>query len=74
MTTVLLSGLQVLFHPPLFLAVPLAIAATAAVGIANRHLLDVASTFPQLQRVPILQNLFAPQSRSRPNDDRGADE
>lgn len=69
MTTLLLSGLQWLFHPPLFLAVPLAIAATAAVLLANRHLLDVAATFPQLQRVPILQRLFPPRSTEHPGDD-----
>jgi O-antigen/teichoic acid export membrane protein len=68
-TTLALGAIQVLFHPPLYLGVPLALVAVAAVGLANRHLLDVAATFPQVRRIAWLRRLFPPLDAAGPGKD-----
>lgn len=50
LVTSLLVGVQSMLHPPLFVGLLLAALLIAAVGIANRHLLDVTGTFPELRR------------------------
>lgn len=47
-----LAGVQLLFDPPLAAGAALAGVASLVVVVANRRLLDVAATFPELLRVP----------------------
>jgi O-antigen/teichoic acid export membrane protein len=48
-----------LLHPPFFVGLGLSAVASVLVVLANRSLLEVRSTFPEILRVPIVGRLFA---------------
>jgi len=52
-----LAAVQLALGPPTVVAVLLAIVASLAVLVANRGLLELDATFPELQRVPFLARL-----------------
>jgi len=52
-----LAAVQLTLGPPTVVAVLLAIVASLAVLVANRGLLELDATFPELQRVPFLARL-----------------
>jgi O-antigen/teichoic acid export membrane protein len=53
-----LAGVQLLLRPGLAVGLVLSAVASLAVLVANRRLLEVGSTFPELQRVPLLRRLL----------------
>lgn len=52
-----LAGVQLLLHPGLAVGIVLSAVASLIVLVANRRLLDVGGTFPELRRVPLLRRL-----------------
>ena len=50
-------GVQVLLRPALPVVLGMAALASATVVALNRHVLDIADTFPELARVPVLRHL-----------------
>jgi O-antigen/teichoic acid export membrane protein len=53
-----LAAVQLLLGPPLYVGVGLAAIASLIVLFVNRHLLDMAETFPELARIPGLRRLL----------------
>jgi O-antigen/teichoic acid export membrane protein len=56
---IVLTAIQVLLTPPLAVGIALAIGISSVVIWANRKVLDVADTFPELLRVPLLRRFLA---------------
>lgn len=52
-----LAAVQLALSPPVLLAVALVVAASLAVLVLNRGLLELGETFPELERVPLLARL-----------------
>jgi O-antigen/teichoic acid export membrane protein len=57
--TLTVGAIQLGLSPPLAVSVALAVAASVVVFVANRRVLEIGSTFPELLRVPLLRRLFA---------------
>jgi O-antigen/teichoic acid export membrane protein len=55
-----LAAVQLVLEPPTVVAVLLAIVASLTVLLANRGLLDLDATFPELRRIPLLARLMQP--------------
>jgi O-antigen/teichoic acid export membrane protein len=49
---------QVLLHPPLWVGLPLAAIASLVVVVANRRLLQVQETFPEVLKLPFMRRLL----------------
>lgn len=54
----LLGLVQVVVHPPLWVGLPLAALASLVVVLANRRLLQVHETFPELLKLPLMRRLL----------------
>jgi O-antigen/teichoic acid export membrane protein len=61
-TTGSLALVRVFLAPPLYVSVVLAVGLVLFVVGANRHVLDIANTFPQAMRFGIVRRLFAARS------------
>lgn len=57
--TVAVGVIQLAVSPPLVISVALAVGASFLVLAANRRVLEIGSTFPELLRVPLLRRVFA---------------
>jgi hypothetical protein len=61
MSTLVLAGLRVLVQPSVPLMLLLVVLTTLLLVRMHRHFLEVADTFPELGRVPILRTVLAVQ-------------
>lgn len=50
--------LEILINPPVIIGLPLAGLVSLVVLLANRRVLNIADTFPELMRLPLMKRLF----------------